>query len=177
MQAKPHSGLGTARYQEIHRASEQAAKAHLNGFSIEALMLMESILSDRIESRLRYLRDLRGAKRAMPASLKGMLEELQSCETVPGFRDLARRADAWRGARNEAAHGMAKIADLEGARWVDKYSAVAAAVIEGAQILLDFAEFDAADRLANKVRPPATAPNALTPLKALVSASGSGRRR
>lgn len=172
--AKPHGGLGTARYDIIQKAAQQVASAHSSGFCVESLMLLESILSDRIQSRLDHLRG--GPLQARPA-LGQMLKEWEKLENVSDFADLIPRVDAWAKTRNEAAHGMAKLPDLDGPTWDERYATASVATLIGAKILLEFGEIDARERKAAQVRPPATAPDALHPLQSLVATKKRRSRR
>ena len=49
------SKVGIIRHEYIKRAMEQYNKAMENGYYIEAIALMESAISDRLESTLNYL--------------------------------------------------------------------------------------------------------------------------
>ncbi len=171
-QAQPRSGLGDARHRLLRAAANQAAAAYELGFAVESLMLLESILADRIESRMQYL-----SKKPVPRSLGPMLDALRAVENVEAFRALIGRVQAWKDDRNEAAHGMAKLMDRDGPSWEERYAAAAAATVVGAQLVLDFAVIDEKERLEAGVRPPATHPGALHALEAVAAGRASRRMR
>jgi hypothetical protein len=165
--AIPRTGLGTARYRLLKVAASRLARAHADGYCIEALMLTESMLSDRVESRITHLT---GRPIDAAAGLSKMLTLLEKHECVDQFRALIRPIRVWSRARNVAAHGMAKLHDINGPSWDARLSAAAAATMVGVQLLVDFAAVDAAERQRAGVRRPASAPDAFAEIERLLRA-------
>ena len=164
--AKEQKGLGGARYRVIKSAADRIAMAQGGGFSVETLMLTESILADRVESRLTYLTK---RSRKSHTGFVALLGLLGKCERVEGFRALLPQLREWAKSRNEAAHGMAKLPELGSPEWHAKLEAASVAAERGMRLLVEFDALDIADRRANKARPSATEPGALDSVRKLLS--------
>lgn len=76
-----------------------------SGFYLEAITLIESILSDRIESRLTHLE----SKKSSFQPLGKLIVELKKSETNEDLRNLIEELVTWKNLRNEALHEMVKI--------------------------------------------------------------------
>ena len=164
--AKEQKGLGSARYQVIKSTADRIAEAQDGGFSVEALMLTESILAERLESRLMYLS---GRSHKPHMGFVALIGLLGKCERVEGFRALLPQLREWAKSRNEAAHGMAKLPELGSPEWHAKLEAASVAAERGMRLLVEFDALDIADRRANKARPSATEPGALDSVRKLLS--------
>jgi hypothetical protein len=102
--AIPHDGVGMSRYQLYRKAWERIESATEAGYYLEAIALLESILTDRLESRASYLtRGNEGYRNLGP-----LIRALRRHENVADFRPIIEQIDAWRERRNEALHEMVK---------------------------------------------------------------------
>lgn len=118
---KPHpkrltGGEGTAiarqRYDLYKLANEQLKKAYEAGFFIECVSICESIISDRIEARLQYLR--RGTDK--PSHIDSLGRLLKQVEDIEPEDQIDLRAAylsirQWTDARNETIHQFVKVTD------------------------------------------------------------------
>lgn len=100
-------GYGTRR-----RLLFEAARVHIEcavarGFFCEAIAVSESIIADRLESRLSWLtKQNLGFK-----TLGWLIRELRKCESDRDLIHLLNDLDAWCERRNSALHEMVKVAD------------------------------------------------------------------
>lgn len=118
---KPHSkrltgGQGTdvakQRYDLYKLANEQLKAAYDAGFYIECVSICESIISDRIEARLQFLR--RGTdKPSHIDSLGRLLKQVTDIEPEDQveLRDAYTSIREWGNARNETIHQFVKVTD------------------------------------------------------------------
>lgn len=109
-------GKGTTvarqRYELYRTANEQFKAAFEAGFYIECVSICESIISDRIEARLQFLR--RGTEKPSHIdSLGRLLKQVEDIE--PEDQIELRTAYAsireWGNARNETIHQFVKVTD------------------------------------------------------------------
>lgn len=118
---KPHperlaGGKGTTiasqRFNLYKLANEHLKKAYEAGFYIECVSICESIISDRIEARLQYLRRGTG-KPSLIDSLGRLLKQVEDIE--PEDQSELRAAYVatreWVSARNETIHQFVKVTD------------------------------------------------------------------
>lgn len=150
------SGIGAHRYGLYRAAWERVAQATNAGYHLEAITLLESLLSDRMESRASFLTGNNEGFR----TLGELVRIFDNHEKVPEFASLAVRIDGWRGHRNRALHEMVKFAPGEFPTWAQQTGGLAAIVREGQECLRAFAALDEQERERNGARPPATWPNA-----------------
>lgn len=93
--------------------------AIVSGFYLEAITLTESVLSDRIESRLTRL----DVKRSSFEPLGILISELRKNEINEDLRNLINELHSWKNLRNEAIHEMVKIEkDKSFATWNSRVS-------------------------------------------------------
>jgi hypothetical protein len=100
-------GYGTRR-----RLLFEAARDHIEhsielGFFCEAIAVSESIIADRLESRLSWLTKQNVGFR----TLGWLIKELRKCEVDSELAHLLGELDTWRKRRNGALHEMVKVAD------------------------------------------------------------------
>lgn len=92
---------GEIRRDRYQRVLEQYKRAMESGFYLEAVTLMESIISDRLESRATYLGKTAGF------DTLGKLCNILSSDTV--LKDIIPQIVDWKNGRNRILHEMSKI--------------------------------------------------------------------
>ncbi len=92
---------GEIRRDRYQRVLEQYKRAMESGFYLEAVTLMESIISDRLESRATYLGKTTGF------DTLGKLCNILSSDTV--LKDIIPQIVDWKNGRNRMLHEMSKI--------------------------------------------------------------------
>jgi hypothetical protein len=154
--APPHGDVGSHRYKLYARIRDQIEAAKRDGYLLEAITLIESVLTDRLESRAGFLTKKNQGFSTL-GSLTRLLGKLGGEES---FQVIVCEIDQWREQRNKALHELAK--DEEGLleTWEQKISGLGRIVEAGQQLLCRFVALDEYDRASKpKVRPPATWPN------------------
>lgn len=147
-------GTGKCRHDLYRAAWHQIEKAERAGFYLESITLLESLLADRLESRLSYLHGGDPGFRTLGDLMKllGRLEKEES------FRALYPRIETWAGLRNRALHELPKIEQGERTTWKAKTQVLVGIVKEGRELLLGFDKLDQEER--RKGKQTATWPNA-----------------
>lgn len=114
--AKPGTDIGQARYAQIKDGIDQYKKAMDAGFYIEAIALMESAISDRLESSLNYLHP----KSDYSYRTIGMLA---NALLKAGYYsdDTLNEIKNWAKIRNEAIHQMVKLLPNQSKNFQDRY--------------------------------------------------------
>lgn len=117
------AGYGTHRRRLLERARDHIERSISLGFYCEAIAISESIIADRLESRLSYVRQKAGKEKVAFMTL-GQLLRLGTEESDDELRGLFRDIGAWAELRNRALHEMVKVGDGEGTgEWEDKIRA------------------------------------------------------
>jgi hypothetical protein len=150
------SGIGTHRYGLYRAAWQRVNQATEAGYHLEAIALLESLLSDRMESRASYLT----GKNHGYSMLGDLVRLFETHERVEDFSALVERIDSWRRRRNRALHEMVKFAQGEFPTWEQQTADLPEIVRDGQTCLHDFAALDERERMQAGVSPPATWPNA-----------------
>lgn len=88
-----------------------------NGFYLEAISLEESLISDRLESYLIWLTNQNFSFKTL-GHLQKAIEKHSRDRTLRSL--VLNDLDAWRQARNKAAHEMVKIEDGNKADWSER---------------------------------------------------------
>lgn len=102
------SSVGTLRHQLYRQAYKQIKIAMDQGFYLEAITLIESLVSDRLESRLSF----RKKSDFSFKTLGDLIREMKKVESDTLLKELVvSRLDKWRISRNQAIHEMVKLAD------------------------------------------------------------------
>lgn len=127
------------------------------GFNLEAITLVESMVSDRLESRGSFL----SRKDCGFKTLGEVLRLLRAHERDHEFLDVYSRIDAWRTRRNKALHEMVKFEERERDSWEDRIDRLRPIAREGLAALRAFDKLDQRDRRRNGGKLTATAPDAL----------------
>ncbi len=156
--APAHGDVGGHRYTVYAKIREQIDSATNDGYSLEAITLIESLLADRLESRAGYLTEEDHGFSTL-GKLIGVLRG-KGVEMEPGFREIFDQIDRWRERRNAALHELPKFEEGRLESWEQRIAALPHIVVEGQQLLYRLAALDEQDRAGKPgVRPPATAPN------------------
>ena len=154
----PGHRVGTQRYKLYRDAWAHLNKASAQGYYLEAIALLESLLTDRMESRATYLTGSNTGFRTLGA----LLSIFQSVEKDPHFLQVLRKIDTWRVHRNDALHSMAKFEMGAVVSWAKKVTKLPRVVEEGRELLQAYNTLDIAERhKANKRA--ATEPSAFWP--------------
>lgn len=113
----PNNQVGQQRH-DIYRHALVWAKIALDkGFNLEAITLVESLISDRLESRLSHLL----GEDFSFKTLGGLIKTIKEKETDLQLRELVLTdLDKWRNDRNSAIHEMVKLADGDTRSWQDR---------------------------------------------------------
>jgi len=106
-EAHAGKGYGTRRLLLFEAARDHIERSIELGFFCEAIAISESILADRLESRLSWLTK----QNAGFKTLGRLLKELRRCESDPELTHLLVELNDWRDRRNRALHEMVKVAD------------------------------------------------------------------
>jgi hypothetical protein len=154
--AIPHAGVGMTRYQLYRKAWGRVESATEAGYYLEAITLLESILTDRLESRASYLT----GRNEGYQNLGPLIHTLRQHESIADFRPIIDRIDAWRERRNEALHEIVKFQRGERPTWEEKVGPLPQIVREGKKVLCAFDAVDKRERRNNGARPAATEPAA-----------------
>lgn len=102
------------------------------GFYLEAIAIIESLVSDRLESRLTFLKQADTSFK----TLGTLINESKSLETDPLFKTLVTvDLNNWRELRNKAMHEMVKLASGDVSTWDDRVKALVPVAEEGLKIL------------------------------------------
>lgn len=100
------------RYELYKLANEQLNSAYEAGFYIECVSICESIIADRIEARLQFLR--RGTdKRSHIDSLGRLLKQIEDIEAndQADLREVYQAIREWLKARNATIHQFVKVTE------------------------------------------------------------------
>ena len=97
-------GYGTQRRKLQEKARRHVERSIEAGFFCEAVAIIESIIADRLESRLSWLKRENSGFRTL-----GGLRELKQIETDKVLRVILDHVEAWAPRRNAALHEMVKV--------------------------------------------------------------------
>src|SRR4051794_20891903 len=100
-------GYGSLRYRLFKSAGPHIEKSVREGYYCEAITIIESVVTDRLESRLSYLKQ----ENIGFQTLGDAIRLLQRCETDSKLIAILDDLDKWREKRNGALHELAKIED------------------------------------------------------------------
>lgn len=129
-----HSAVAIAREDLYSHCNIQAKKAMDRGFYLEAIALLESMITDRLESRIAaihgqdetcrtfrtigYLLHGRGSKACKIQRLSGLLDkELAEPEDL---LVVYRRVEEWSAGRNTCLHQMVKLGGKASKNWAER---------------------------------------------------------
>ena len=172
-QAEPNSDHGNQRYRRYVAAFDRVIHCINNGYNLEAIAVLDSLLSDRLHSRLSYL--CKGGDRSINSlgnvcvALVGKPTDSPSQKTLlerdPDFQQVIKAIQEWAQQRNEAIHGSAKI--LQSRDDLKSFSEILEShqkdAVQGVYLLQQFDKLDRGDRKRNNAVDSATDPNAFFP--------------
>lgn len=140
-----NSGQNTAKHRnQIYKSAfARITEASNLGFFLEAITLIESLVSDRVESRLSY----KGGEDFSFKTLEKLIKKSQKLETDLVMKTLVEsELQVWAGKRNRALHEMAKIESGDVSNWDERYALLKPVVDSGVKLLRNI------DRQVNKLR-------------------------
>lgn len=128
------------RFHLYRMAHGRIAEALEKQFYLEAITLIESIATDRLESRLSFLTQTNYGF----MNLGPLIADIRKHETDSILLSIVdQELDAWRIMRNEAVHEMAKLAVGDSSTWEDRVQVLVIVADEGLEVL---------KKLTNRVR-------------------------
>jgi hypothetical protein len=160
--------LGNRRYKRYCDAFDWIMKCVDGGYHLEAIAILDSLLWDRLSSRLGHVTgkpvDSSLASGRVCRDLVGSDRKGTGCEQDPKFRQAIRRIQKWVRRRNEAMHATAKILHSESSPkdFKSVLNAHYQDAVYGIKCLQAFDELDTASR-ATVGKRPASFPNAFFP--------------
>lgn len=154
-----HDGLGYSRFKRYRDAFMRAEHCIESGYYLEAIAILDSLITDRLASRVAHLTQKPVTERSTCGQLAGQL--LQGVERDPEFQNVVSAIKTWVDRRNAAMHATAKImrrrdAEVAFATLLAGHAEDARA---GVDLLIAFDNLDTASRLLVGKRP-ATQPGA-----------------
>ena len=127
----PDNQVGMQRKDLYKNASIWIKIAMSKGFNLEAITLVESMISDRLESRLSQLL----GEDFSFKTLGKLISAIEKHETDARLKELVSiDLDNWRNERNEAIHGMLKLADGDTRTWQNRMDALALVASNGVEL-------------------------------------------
>ncbi|MDP6396431.1 MAG: hypothetical protein QGI16_06850 [Candidatus Marinimicrobia bacterium] len=138
--AKKDNAIGKERYKLFAEVIERIQKAEKEGFYLEAIALLESIIADRLESRLCYIT---GSNVGFH-TLGFLIRLIKLFEKQTQIIKVADQIEKWSKKRNTCLHEMAKIALNNSKTWVEKVNFCEDTISEGIEL---FREIDILKRL------------------------------
>jgi hypothetical protein len=122
------TSVGRLRYNLYKEAYARITEASKKGFYLEAIAIIESLIADRLESRLTFLKKGDLSFKA----LGPLIAEIGRRETDEKLKQLVLHdVDMWRESRNNAMHEMVKIADGEFPTWEGRVRAMGLVASKG----------------------------------------------
>jgi hypothetical protein len=130
--AIPGSLTAQLRAEMYKSAYAKIAESTKSGFHLEAITIIESLISDRLESRLTFV-----LKRDFSFQhLGSLITKARQVETDLILRELVDiELDGWRKSRNKAVHEMVKIAEGDTSTWQDRVNGLASISNNGLKLL------------------------------------------
>jgi len=187
------SSTGVERYRLIKAAFEHVQQSILNGHHLEAITVLESILTDRLGSMVGAL----GRKVTLRHTLGDLVKLAKQGPLITQFKQAERipahhaslpddvmgfltgeLSDWWR-MRNDAVHAMAKLHHVGDATFEERCAKLSTAALEGVRVLLQLDAYDQREKSKNRAVPSATHPDALrlaSDIKKLIELSAEPTR-
>ena len=163
-------GLGDSRYERYVGAFDWVDQCIKAGYYLEAIAILDSLVSDRLCSRLGYLVGHEIRARLTSGDLcKELLEPDRigrpGAEQDPAFKAVIAEIQKWVSLRYGALQGGAKVLLLlqAGTSFHDLLNSFGLVASEGRELLRWFDALDTVDRRRNAGRQPASSPYAFFP--------------
>ena len=131
--------VGQKRYQLYKDSIEQFQKALSEGYFLECITLMESLIKDRLESIYNEIKHLDDTSKIPLANISDILDDLNE-------KELKDQLKEWTKKRNSAIHAMAKLQECAGLTFTDRYVSLRDIAIKGNEL------FKAIDSVIKKYR-------------------------
>jgi hypothetical protein len=173
------SSIGNERYALLQAAFAHVQRAIRDGHHLEAITVLESILTDRLGS---MVHGSLGQKVTLRDTLGHLIKAATSNQVNPrndpvGSTSAKKRSALpedvisfiggdlleWWGSRNRAVHAMAKIHHVGDARFAERYDNLGKVAVRGVRLLIDLDAFDQREKEQNGAGHSATWPDALKP--------------
>jgi hypothetical protein len=154
--AKTMDGVGGARYLLYREAWKRIADSYQQGYYLEAITLLESVISDRLESVGSHL----SGRDWSFLTLGQLVANFRRLERAQKFKEVIEEIDGWRERRNQSLHEMVKFQNGERPTWEQKLHPFPGIAKEGAALLRRFDAIDVEQRRRQGARPSATEPHA-----------------
>ena len=139
----PGNAVGKQRQELYRHAVVQINEALKNGFFLEAIAIEESLIADRLESRLSQLLGRDYSHR----TLKNLSDVVEREETDQALRDIVLNdLNPWRLSRNSAIHEMVKLAEGDTRTWRDRMDGLGPIAKKGIEL------FRAVDKHVTRLR-------------------------
>jgi hypothetical protein len=171
------SSTGLERYRLLKAAFEHVQQSIRAGHHLEAITVLESILTDRLGS---MVHGALGHKVTLRHTLGGLIKlatqgplvsrseqaEAASARNYAPLPDeiidfLKGKLSRWWQMRNNAVHAMAKLHHVGDTTFAERYAKLSEAVLEGVRVLLQFDAYDQQEKAKNGAGRSATWPDAL----------------
>lgn len=124
--------IGVTRYKLYRKAFSRINESIEQGFYLEAIAIIESLISDRLESRLTFLK---GSDFGFK-TLGTLIRETKNVESDLYLKDLiTNELNSWREIRNKAVHELPKLAHGDTSTWDDRIQALIPCAEDGRAIL------------------------------------------
>jgi hypothetical protein len=172
-------GIGQQRYALLKAAFTHAQAALLEGYPLEAIAVLESLITDRLGSMvhgslgadvrlghsLGALIKVAQANVIAPAVVDGSIDQTTSTQKAAFPNDIlvfvSTAMTRWWRRRSEAIHAMPKVRLTDMRSFQARHDALIAVAVEGIRILLALDAFDRRERQRNGAGAAATVPDAL----------------
>ena len=134
----PKSEVGQARQELYKKTMARIENAMSDGYALEAVALLESVIADRLESRLAFIHENAENKRTYSTigRLHGQLTTQEPIEP-PDAIELYNAIKSWADDRNKALHRFAKHAENCDLTWDQKYENASATAELGRKLFRD----------------------------------------
>jgi uncharacterized protein with ParB-like and HNH nuclease domain len=121
-------GVGMQRHDLYACVLGRVKQAIENGYNLEAITLLESIIADRLES---ICNELKNSNEFAFGMLKTLINEARKHPISENWLDLLTELDTWRDKRNRFLHEMAKIEEGNHSSFDEKYRSSCAYAEQG----------------------------------------------
>lgn len=134
----PTSPAGQARGNLYSRCLGRISAAVADGYVLEAITLLESLMADRLEARMASIHQQDPEKRKF-STLGRLVQELtgrKSAESEEAKR-IYREVEKWSDGRNKAIHEFAKLQEGSTRTWETKYEEARQTAADGEKLFRD----------------------------------------
>lgn len=130
--ALPNNEIGQKRYELYKNAFDHINQSIESKYYLEAITLIESLITDRLESRLSFLLDEDFSFK----TLGKIIEKSRQIEQDENLKALiSKDLDEWRKHRNTAVHEMVKLEENQQTTWENRNVVLEKVAQDGYQLL------------------------------------------